>query len=126
MSPSHTNDYDLVKEAMLKKYEISAETYRQRFHTGETPADESPQEVYTCLKDLFCKWVRYDISGKEAVMEIMVLEQCLRFLYPKVRTWVKEHNPTTAAVAANLVDLPHCSQETWGLPLLRRAATCQG
>ena len=104
MSPSHTNDYDLVKEAMLKKYEISAETYRQRFRTGQTPADESPQELYIRLKDLFCKWVRYDIGGKEAVMETMVLEQYLQILYPEVRTWVKEHNPTTAAVAANVVE----------------------
>lgn len=105
MSPTHTKDYDLVKEAVLKKYEISTETYRQHFRAMETPGDESPQELYTRLKDSFCKWVRYDNSEKEALMENVVLEQYLRVLYPEVRTWVKEREPTTAAEAAKLVGI---------------------
>ncbi len=55
MDPSHTQDYDFVKTAILKKYEINAETYRLRFRNLNTPADESPQELYIRLKDLFCK-----------------------------------------------------------------------
>lgn len=31
MSPTYTSDYERVKEAILQKYEINAETYRLRF-----------------------------------------------------------------------------------------------
>lgn len=37
-------------------------------------------------------------------MEKMVLEQYLKVLYPEVKAWVKERDPTTAAMAAKLVD----------------------
>ncbi len=37
-------------------------------------------------------------------MEKMVLEQYLKVLYPEVKAWVKERDPSTAADAARLVD----------------------
>ncbi len=105
MNPSQTQDYDQLKQAILKKYEISTETYRLRFRSLNTPVNESPQELYTRLKDLFCKWVQFNKSSKDNIMEAIVLEQYLRVLQPEVRTWVKERNPTTAAQAANLVEV---------------------
>lgn len=105
MNPSQTQDYDQLKQAILKKYEISTETYRLRFRSLNTPMHESPQELYTRLKDLFCKWVQFTKSSKDNIMEAIVLEQYLRVLHPEVRTWVKERNPTTAAHAANLVEV---------------------
>ncbi|KAJ8353526.1 hypothetical protein SKAU_G00210930 [Synaphobranchus kaupii] len=129
MSPTQTGDYDLIKEAVLKKYQIHAETDHQRFRSMETPADYSPQELYTRLKDLFCKWVKYDRSGKEAIMETLVLEQFLRVLYPEVRTWVKDYDPTTAAGAATLVESYTTARKVPGAycyaGLLQQARDCQ-
>lgn len=44
----------------IKKYEINRDSCHLRFRVLETPADESPQELYTHLKDLFCKWVDFE------------------------------------------------------------------
>nr|XP_055075226.1 nuclear pore complex protein Nup153-like isoform X1 [Misgurnus anguillicaudatus] len=104
MDPVHAQDYDSVKTAILKKYEIRAESFRQRFRNLNTPVDESPQELYTRLKGLFCKWVNYDSSTKKDIMETLVLEQYLQVLHPDVRTWIKEHDPATAEEAASLVE----------------------
>ncbi|KAL2103518.1 hypothetical protein ACEWY4_000386 [Coilia grayii] len=104
MNPEDATDYDRLKEAVLKKYEINAETYRQQFRALETSSTETPQELYVRLKDLFCKWTGYEKSSKENLMETLVLEQYLRVLYPDVRTWVRERNPKTAAEAAMLVE----------------------
>ncbi|XP_063074189.1 uncharacterized protein LOC134464773 [Engraulis encrasicolus] len=104
MNPNDTTDYDRLKEAVLKKYEINAETYRHQFRALETSTSETPQELYVRLKDLFCKWTDYEKSSKENLMETLVLEQYLRVLYPDVRTWVRERNPKTAAEAATLVE----------------------
>lgn len=104
MSPALSLDYDKVKEVILKKYEISPETYRLRFRSLDTPADESPMELYVRLRDLFSKWVRLETSSKMDLMQTLVLEQYMRVLYPEVRTWVKERNPLTAEEAASFVD----------------------
>ncbi|GAA6080831.1 uncharacterized protein LOC120486734 [Tachysurus ichikawai] len=103
MSPAYTSDYEKVKEDILKKYEINAETYRLRFPTLNTPADESPMELYVCLKDLFSKWVMLNESNKMDLMETMRLDSYMRVLYPEVRAWVKERDPITAEEAAKLV-----------------------
>lgn len=104
MSPALSLDYDRVKEAILKKYEISSETYRLRFRSLDTPVDESPMELYIRIKDLFSKWVQLETSSKFDLMETLVLEQYMRLLFPEVRTWVKERNPGTAEEAASLVE----------------------
>uniref|UniRef100_A0A8C5EVC6 SCAN box domain-containing protein n=1 Tax=Gouania willdenowi TaxID=441366 RepID=A0A8C5EVC6_GOUWI len=104
MDPDNTTDYDLLKEAVLKKYEINSETYRLQFRAMETSPTETPQELYIRLKDLFCKWTRFEQCTKEGLMEKMVLEQYLRVLYPELKIWVKEHSPATAAEAAKLVE----------------------
>uniref|UniRef100_A0A8C9ZEW1 SCAN box domain-containing protein n=1 Tax=Sander lucioperca TaxID=283035 RepID=A0A8C9ZEW1_SANLU len=66
-------------------YEINRETYRQRFRSYDTPAEVSPPRT----------WVQYDTCSKEEMMEKMVLEQYLKVLYPEVKAWVKERDPTT-------------------------------
>ncbi|KAG1955346.1 gag-pol fusion protein [Pimephales promelas] len=104
MAPAFTSDYDKVKEVILKKYEISPETYRLRFRSLSTDTEESPTELYIRLKDLFSKWVQLDVSSKTEIMETLVLEQYMRVLYPEVRIWVKERNPSTAGEAADLVE----------------------
>lgn len=104
MDPAHTKDYYLLKTVILKTYEINRNAHRQKFRAYKTPAKESPQELYARLKHLFCKWVAYDTCTKEDIMEKMVLEQYLKVLFPKVKAWVKRHNPKTAKEAADLVD----------------------
>lgn len=89
-------DYDSLTQVILKKYEISTEN---RFRALDTPADETPVELFVRIKDLFSKWVRFDASTKMDIMETLVLEQYMRVLLPELRTWVKERNPATAAEA---------------------------
>ncbi|KAJ3611787.1 hypothetical protein NHX12_021801 [Muraenolepis orangiensis] len=88
MNPDSMMNYILLKQAVLRKYEINAETYRQQFRSLETDIDETLQELYVRLKDIFCKWVVFDKSTKEYIMEAMVLEQFLRVLLPEVKTSV--------------------------------------
>lgn len=45
MDTEHSEDYDKLKEAVLKKYDVNRDSYRQRFRALVTPADESPQDV---------------------------------------------------------------------------------
>ena len=97
-------DYSKVREAILSKYEISEEIYRQRFRDPDVRPGETPKELYNRLKDNYRKWIKPDRKTVEEIGELLILEQYLCSLAPDVRVWVKEHNPTTGQQAAELVE----------------------
>uniref|UniRef100_A0AAV2JYA5 SCAN box domain-containing protein n=1 Tax=Knipowitschia caucasica TaxID=637954 RepID=A0AAV2JYA5_KNICA len=88
--------------ALLTKFDISPETYRQRFRATGVPAGETPTETYHRLQGLYRRWIRPDILSKDAIGELIVLEQLLCVLPPDVRMWVKEHNLEDGLTAAKL------------------------
>ncbi|XDV39302.1 hypothetical protein PO909_008558 [Leuciscus waleckii] len=49
MDEDLADDYDHLKDALLQKFNITAETYRQRFRAAMVPEGESPTETYHCL-----------------------------------------------------------------------------
>ena len=98
-------DYDQVKAAILSKYNISAEIYRQRFRSLEVHAGESPKELYARLKELYGKWVEPKGKTIHDIGEIIILEQYLRMLSPELQVWIRERDPKTAFKAAELADI---------------------
>ncbi len=78
--------YADLKEALLEKFIILPETYRQRFRAFTIPAGETPTETYNRLRTLYCRWVRPDLHTKEEIVEIIILEQLLRVLPYDSRT----------------------------------------
>ena len=57
-------DYTKVKLAILRRYDISEETYRQRFRAAKKAEGESYRELVARLQDLEQKWTR-DCSTME-------------------------------------------------------------
>lgn len=52
MDEDSSNCYTDLREALLVKFDISAETYRQRFRANSTPPGETPTETYHRLRGL--------------------------------------------------------------------------
>ncbi|XP_053098416.1 uncharacterized protein LOC128321912 [Pangasianodon hypophthalmus] len=102
MDEDRAENYADLKEALLEKFNISPETYRQRFRAASTPAGESPTETYHRLRNLYRHWVRPELHTKEEIGETIVLEQLLRVLPHEIRVWVKEHEPNTGLDAGKL------------------------
>ncbi|CAL9687319.1 unnamed protein product [Knipowitschia caucasica] len=102
MDEGEAHNYTHLKAALLTKFDISPETYRQRFRATGVPAGETPTETYHRLRGLYRRWIRPDILSKDAIGELIVLEQLLCVLPPDVRMWVKEHNLEDGLTAAKL------------------------
>ncbi len=102
MDEEQAEVYEDLKEALLEKFNISPETYRQRFRLPTVPAGESPTETYHRLKNLYQRWVRPREHSKEEIGEAIILEQLLRVLPYDARTWAREHEPTSGLAAAKL------------------------
>lgn len=98
-------NYDQVKQAILQKYDINSETYRQRFRSLQVEPEETPKELYIRLKELYGKWVQPKGKTVGQINEIIILEQYLRMLSPELQVWIKEHDPKSAEEAASLADV---------------------
>ena len=103
MSTEQAGDYEALKEAILRRYDISEETYRQRFRAAVKKEDEVVSELAVRLNDLLQKWTKTCTSADE-VRDRVVQEQLLNSLPMDVRIWVSEHRPKTAAEAAERAD----------------------
>ncbi|KAK7910160.1 hypothetical protein WMY93_014844 [Mugilogobius chulae] len=102
MDEDEAHCYRDLKAALLVKFDVSPETYRQRFRSTIVPSRETPTETYHRLKSLYRRWVRPDQLTKEQIGELIILEQLLHVLPSDVRTWVKEHEPEDGLTAARL------------------------
>lgn len=57
MKAEDAGNYQVVKEAILRRYDISEQTYRHRFRDA-VMKDETVSELYESLTDLFLKWTK--------------------------------------------------------------------
>ena len=100
---AEANDYEQLKKAILKRYDINEETYRQRFRSTRKKSDESHRELVVRLQDLRQKWMQ-KYSTVEQIGDVIVMEQFLNSLTPDLRVWIRERKPETTSEAGELAD----------------------
>ena len=103
MAADTANDYDQLKNAILRRYDINEETYRQQFRSQKMNTGESPKELVTRLTDLATRWTR-DCTDIAQVIDLMVREQFLEGLPEDVRLHVSERKPETSGEAAQFAE----------------------
>ena len=105
MPVAESGKYDGVKAAILRRYDIDEETYRQRFWlAAKKMPEETNRELATRLQDLFRKWTK-GCDTMEKLAERMIMEQLLNTMPSSVRIWVSERKPKTSQEAGQLADI---------------------
>ena len=92
-----------LKEAILQRYDITEESYRQRFRACKKKYDESNREMVAKLDYLATKWLK-SAETVEQIRDKIVLEQFLSTLPEEVRVFVEERKPGTSEDAGKLAD----------------------
>lgn len=119
MDEDKAHCYQDLKAALPVKFDISPETYWQRFRSLTVPPGESPTESHHCLRGLYRRWIRPEQHTKEEIGEAIILEHPV--LSAEVRTWVVEHEPANGQAAAKLA-LQHINARRAGPPPRTTAA----
>lgn len=103
LSTSDAADYTKVKEAILVRYNINSETYRQRVRGVRKQPNETYPELATRVLDLTNKWTR-ECTTVQELREVIAMEQFLNTLPENLRIWVRERKPATASEAGQLAE----------------------
>ena len=80
-------DYDALKAAILKRYGINEEAYRQRLRGLKKQSDESYRELATRAMETSTKWLQ-DYGTREEVIEAVTTEQLLNEMPGELKMWV--------------------------------------
>ena len=94
---------DLVKVAILQRYNINEETYWCCFCTVKPLDNETPLELVIRVRDLAGKWLK-DYRNRGDVIDAIVTEQFVNVLPEDVKVWVKERKPKTSEEAGRLAE----------------------
>jgi hypothetical protein len=58
MGADEAKDYAKLKRAILRRYDINDESYRQQFRAAVKKSDETNRELVARLNDLAGKWMK--------------------------------------------------------------------
>lgn len=109
-----------MKKAILKRYNISGETYRQQLRTTVRKSDESNREMATRVMELVQKGMA-ECTTVQEVLEMVGTEQLLNSMGEDVRVWVRERKPKTCAGAGELADDYELARKTGKVDMNRKS-----
>lgn len=77
LSETAAVDYKLLKEALLKRYELTENGFRVRFRGGKPEDGESPEQFITRLNRYLTRWVELSETEKsyEGIRDLFIREQ---------------------------------------------------
>ncbi len=105
LSLSDCKEYDIVKAAVLKAYELVPEAYRQKFRTLSRGVNEAHVEFSRELTTVFNRWcITSEVTTFEELSNLIVLEQFKNSVPARIATYINEQKADTAAKAAELAD----------------------
>ena len=103
ISQADAEDYDKVKAAILRRYDVTEESYRRRFREAKPKQGETHRELSVRLEDLVSKWLK-KYKSIEEIKDQLVKEQLLKTLPEDVCIFVREGKPETSEDVCRLAD----------------------
>lgn len=105
MSANDSLDFDKVKAAVLRAYELVPEAYRQKFRKLRRQYNQSYVEFVREKEVLFGRWCSsQNVTGFNQLKQLILMEDFKNCLPDKVTTYLNENKVTDVAKAAVLVD----------------------
>src|SRR5688572_240815 len=106
LSVEECQDYDILKQALLRAYARVPEFYRKRFRTMRKGNLETYSNFAFRMSLPFNSWIEGEGATKEVdkLIEVVKLEQFVNCLPTELHRWVIEKKPESLREAAKLAD----------------------
>ena len=106
LSVDDSSQYEIVKNAILKAYELVPEAYRQKFRSTVKPSNQTHVEFARHKENLFDRWCMSNTveNNYEKLRQLILVEKFKNCVPSEVRTYLDERKADTLSQAAVLAD----------------------
>ena len=105
LSRDDCKNYDMVKEAILKAYELVPEAYRQKFRHCRKKENETHVEFAHKKEIYFNRWcLSNGVDDFENLKQLVLIEEFKRCVHEDIKVYLDEKNVTTLRGVAKLAD----------------------
>ncbi|CAH3139267.1 unnamed protein product, partial [Porites lobata] len=106
ISEEAAQDYDRVKLALMKRYDLTEDGYRRKFRASKPEVDESPEEFIVRLDRYLLRWLELSNTERsfEGLKDLIVKEQFIDSCPKELAIHLRERAPETLAQIAKIAD----------------------
>ena len=106
LSEEAARDYDKVKIALMKRYDLTEDGYRRKFRASKPEVDESPDQFIVRLDRYLLRWL--ELSDTERTfdgLKVLIVKEQFTDSCPKdLAIHLRERAPETLAQIAKIAD----------------------
>lgn len=106
MPDDQSSDYDKLRDALLRRYQLNEEGFRQKFRRAKLQQGETYSQFADRIKGYFTRWAEMGTSAKtyDELMDLMVREQTSNVCPRDLALFLKERNPKSVKEMTKLAD----------------------
>lgn len=92
MTTDDAQDYDKLKEALLRQYELTEVGYHKKFRTSRVESGETPSQFVARISQYFDRWITFTGIEKtyENLRDLMIRDQYLEHCSKDLAIYLKE------------------------------------
>ena len=106
LSEEAAQDYDRVKLALMKRYDLTEDGYRRKFRASKPEVDESPEQFIVRLDRYLLRWLELSNTERsfEGLKDLIVKEQFIDSCPKELAIHLHERAPETLVQVAKIAD----------------------
>uniref|UniRef100_A0A6B0VEV3 Putative reverse transcriptase n=1 Tax=Ixodes ricinus TaxID=34613 RepID=A0A6B0VEV3_IXORI len=106
LTPLESVDYEGVKKALMRRFRLTAEGFREKFRNAKPESGETGAQFAARLASLFDRWVELAETNKEydTLRNLVLTEQFIKGCSPKLAIFIKERGSKALGDMADLAD----------------------
>ena len=106
LSKEAAQDYDRVKLALMKRYDLTEDVYRRKFRASKSEVDESPELFIVRLERYLLRWLELSHTERsfEGLKDLIVEEQFIDSCPKELAIHLRERAPETLKQIAKIAD----------------------
>ena len=106
LSVDKAEDYDALKEALLRRFELTCDDFRKKFRYSNPEAGETPSQFVVRLEHYLSRWI--ELSGTEHkfenLVDMLLRQQLVERGGTPLALFLKERKPKTISETTSLAD----------------------
>ena len=106
LSEEAAQDYDRVRLALMKRYDLTEDGYRRKFRASKPEVDESPEQFIVRLDRYLLRWLELSNTERsfEGLKDLIVKEQFIDSCPKELAIHLRERAPETLVQIAKIAD----------------------